>query len=486
MLLPGWVARQRHRVLAPALLIGGVGLPTALLVRVVLSGRSWMALGLDSNVMTVVAWTTGLALLARVISVIEVWHARQWVRQWSWTGAVSVAVVVSTWAMLGFGVVEASRARSSVERAFSEPLTEPLYDATQSDDDVDTATESTPEPVVTAAAVEVPNGSTVADSTAPSRSRAAGHIVEAFIDEVSTTLPPSKPDRPMSGIDPAAYSDVATILLIGGDSGPGRWSMRSDSMMLLSIHRPSGRASLVSIPRNLERLLFPVGSAMEARYPHGFTDLANAVYPIVQSNSGLRSAYSGVGDVEPGVVALAEGIGYSLDVTIDDYVLVDMRGFVDLVDAVGGVTVEVPQAVLMPGNIPGAPTQYPDVIGPGLIFMDGTTALGYARSRSMDSDYQRTERQRHLLAAMGSQFTLGDILTSYGAIVDTLGSALRTSLSPDELADIVAVIGGETAIVESVGLVPPLVTPRRPDWSRLARISAEVRVALATGIPSGW
>lgn len=256
--------------------------------------------------------------------------------------------------------------------------------------------------------------------------------------------------------------------------------------MLLSIHRPSGRASLVSIPRNLERLLFPVGSAMEARYSNGFTDLANAVYPIVQSNPDLRSAYSGFGDVEPGVVALAEGIGYSLDVTIDDFVLVNMRGFVDLVDALGGVTVDIPAAVEMPGNIPGAPTQYPDVIGPGLIFMDGTTALGYARSRGLDSDYQRTARQRLLLAALGSQFTLADMMTSFGAIVETLGSALRTSLSPDELTDIVAVIGGETAIVESVGLVPPLVNPRRPDWSRLARISAEVRVALATGIASGW
>ncbi len=200
----------------------------------------------------------------------------------------------------------------------------------------------------------------------------------------------------------------------------------------------------------------------------------------------MRAAYNGFDDVEPGVVALAEGLGYSLDITIDDYVLIDMRGFVNLVDALGGVTVDVPTAVQMPGNIPNAPTQYPDVIGPGLIFMDGTTALGYTRSRYMDSDYQRTARQRHLLAALGSQISLADVVSSFGSVTAAVGNSLRTSLTPDELADIVAVIGGVTAIVESVGLVPPLVSPRRPDWSKLARIAAEVRVALVTGTPSGW
>jgi LCP family protein required for cell wall assembly len=296
---------------------------------------------------------------------------------------------------------------------------------------------------------------------------------------------PPKPARPLSGVDPAVVADVRTILLLGGDAGPGRSGLRTDTMMLFSIHRPSGRAALISIPRDLRRMLFPPGSVLEQRYPYGWDDLANAIYPIVSADRSLRGAYE-VGEVRPGVVALAHAVGYSFDVAIDDYVLVDMQGFLELIDAIGGVTVNVTKQLPMPGNVPGAATQYPDTVGPGVVHMDGTTALGYVRSRKADSDYQRTRRQRDLLAALATQLDLTEGVTSFPRIADALGGTLRTSLTPDELADTLEVIGGETAIVESVGLVPPLVNVDRPDYQRLAEIVGAVRVALATGVPSGY
>jgi LCP family protein required for cell wall assembly len=303
------------------------------------------------------------------------------------------------------------------------------------------------------------------------------------ITTTSTTVPP-KPARPVSGVDPAVVTDVRTILLLGGDAGPGRGGLRTDTMMLFSIHPPSGRAALISIPRDLRRMLFPPGSELERRYPYGWDDLANAIYPIVSANSSLRAAYE-VEGVRPGVVALAHAIGYSFDVTIDDYVLVDMQGFLELVDAIGGVTVNVTKQLPMPGNVPGAPTQYPDTIGPGVIHMDGSTALGYVRSRKADTDYQRTRRQRDLLAALATQLDLTAVIGNFPQIAEAVGGTIRTSLTPDELADTLAVIGGATAIVESVGLVPPLVNVNRPDYQELAEIVGAVRVALATGVPSG-
>jgi len=300
----------------------------------------------------------------------------------------------------------------------------------------------------------------------------------------TSTVPP-KPARPESGLSAAELSDVTTVLLLGGDAGPGRSGLRTDAMMLFSLHRPSGRASLVSIPRDLERLLFPPGSEMEARYPYGYTGIANAVYPTVSSLGSLRDAYH-VEGVRPGVVALAQGIGYSLDVTIDDYVLVDMQGFLDLIDALGGVTVRVTKRIPMPGNVPGAPTRYPDSIGPGLIEMDGTTALGYVRSRKGDNDFRRARRQRDLLASLAQQVSFGDVALSFGAVADAVGGTLRTSLTPDELTDTLNVIGGETAIVESVGLVPPLVNMQRPDYDAVAKVLGSVQLALVTGVPSGY
>ena len=52
-------------------------------------------------------------------------------------------------------------------------------------------------------------------------------------------------------------------------------------------------------------------------------------------------------------MAIAQGIGYSLDVTIDDYVLIDMQGFLEVIDALGGVMVDVPKAVPAPGQSAG-------------------------------------------------------------------------------------------------------------------------------------
>ena len=73
-----------------------------------------------------------------------------------------------------------------------------------------------------------------------------------------------------------------------GDAGPDRQGLRTDTIMLFSLHTPSGRAALISIPRDMLGLLFPPGSALEARYPYGFERKANSVYPTVSSSSSLR------------------------------------------------------------------------------------------------------------------------------------------------------------------------------------------------------
>jgi LCP family protein required for cell wall assembly len=472
---PGWNARRRSTELAGGLLALGCGAPLLVAGWAVWSGRSWVALTLDSSFLALVVVAGAAAVAARLIAIAEVWWAHGRPTDLSLRTGGALVIGLATCLLLGAGVVEVGRARAALGPAFASSLDEPLFDAAPP-----------PATAVTHPDVAEP----VAGSTAPPTTAVdvplSGSRSDTSASRTTTTLAaPAVPARPSSGIDPALHPDVTTILLLGGDAGPGRWSLRTDTMMLFSIHRPSGRASLISIPRNLERVLSPPDSALGEAYPHGFTDLANAIYPIVQSRGGLRDQYDVLPGVEPGVVALGQALGYSLDVTIDDYVLVDMRGFVSLVDALGGVTVDVPRAVPMPGNIPGAPTQYPDVVGPGSIHMDGTMALGYARSRSGDSDYQRTARQRHLLAALARQVSPSGVLGSYQSVASALGDSLRTSLTPDELAHTLAVIGGETAIVESVGLVPPLVNVKAPVWNELARIVAEVQVAVATGRPSG-
>ena len=469
---PGWAAFDRRRLLAIVLLALGVALPFGLVVATAVGGRSWVALSVDEGFLLWTAVALAIGFATRLGALFELWWeargsqpppARE---RW----AMLVAVVVCLPLALGAGQV--LEARSDLQSVFTSggdgvPLFDP--DRPVSGGGAGASTRTTaPSPSPTLFVSEP-------DGPAPDPERAL---------ETTSTVPP-KPTRPLSGVDPAAVADVRTILLLGGDAGPGRSGLRTDTMMLFSIHPPSGRAALISIPRDLRRMLFPPGGELERRYPYGWDDLANAIYPIVSASTSLRAAYE-VEGVRPGVVALAHAVGYSFDVAIDDYVLVDMQGFIELVDAIGGVTVNVTRVVPMPGNVPGAPTQYPDTIGPGIIEMDGSTALGYVRSRKGDSDYQRTRRQRDLLAALATQLDLTEVITSFPRIAEAVGGTLRTSLTPDELADTLAVIGGETAIVESVGLVPPLVNVNRPDYQRMAEIVGAVRLALATGVPSGY
>ncbi|MFZ8998962.1 MAG: LCP family protein [Ilumatobacteraceae bacterium] len=474
--VPGWSlvrdpSRRPGRVAAGLVLVAaGSGAPLALAAELLVGRRSWVALTIDRGFLARTAVVVGLALLSRLAAVADVvsrdWRSVSPVRTAGSTGRFdrwSLPLAVAVCVPLGIGLVQVVDARDDLRPVFTPVATDgPLFD-----NDVVTVVPS----VVPTSTADVQGTTVVPDGPAPN---------PALDGDVRP-----RPIRPDSGVDPVAVADVRAVLLLGGDAGPDRGGLRTDTMMLFLIDVASGRAGLVSVPRDMKGMLFPPGTELAARYPYGWDDLANAVYPKVSADEELRAAYA-VDGVRPGVVALAQALGYSLDVTIDDYVLVDMQGFLELIDAVGGVTINVRKEIPMPGNVPGAPTQYPDTIGPGVIHMDGTTALGYVRSRYADSDFQRTRRQRELLAALATQIDLTRVVSSFPGVAEALGGTLRTSLTPDELADILAVIGGETAIVESMGLVPPLIDIEAPDFQRMAEIVGEVRLALATGVPSGF
>jgi hypothetical protein len=95
-------------------------------------------------------------------------------------------------------------------------------------------------------------------------------------------------------------------------------------------------------------------------------------------------------------------------------------------------------------------------------------------------------RQRQLLAALGTQVSMSDAIGGFSNVASALSDAVRTSLSPDEFADLLDVLGDTASITESVGLVPPLVVPGRPDYDAIREIVDEVQEAIATGVPSAY
>jgi len=284
-------------------------------------------------------------------------------------------------------------------------------------------------------------------------------------------------------LDPFA-GEFHTVLLLGSDEGDDRVGVRTDSMMLAFIHEETGRAALVSVPRNLVGAQFPPGSVLAEQYPDGYDDdeggLLNALYNTVVSDDELTEAYEQPA-TPAGIHALMEAISYSFGITIDDYVMINSCGFVKVVDAIGGVVIDVPTELPMPSQMRCSNYVLTPTIGPGEIFMDGTKALGYVRSRLADSDYQRMERQRILLQTIVDEVGFTDLLAHFGELADALEDNVHTSMTVDEARQLLAVLQNQEQVPASIGLAPPLFEPSEPNFDQLRSVMQALRRALVDG-----
>lgn len=420
--VPGSAAWRRRPFLFVLLVTLGVVAPALVAAYVFIRRAEIVGLALDPTFLAAAIAIALSAVLARVVAIGEVAYVHRFSRgiEARTVGALLVTAALSSPVL--YAVAEAAEARSAVSDVFSSESDDPLF---------------VPESVgVTASGVAV---------------------------------------------DPNA---VTNILIVGGDSGPGRWGMRTDTMMIVTVHDASGRMALTSIPRNLTSLQFPPGSPLAAEFPNGFDDLANALFTHVNSDPQLVAHY-GANGMQPEAMALVEALGYSLNIPIDDFALVNMAGFTEVIDAVGGVTLELGQSVPLPPSLPGE-RPLPTEIGPGLVEMDGAMAIAYARSRSADSDYQRMGRQRQLLAALGSQISPTAAAGAFTTVTGVLDDSMRTSLSAGEFDGLLDRLGDNSSIRESVGLAPPLITPGSPDYAQIRMIVAGVQQSLVDDVASGY
>jgi LCP family protein required for cell wall assembly len=293
--------------------------------------------------------------------------------------------------------------------------------------------------------------------------------------------------------DPFGGKPRINVLLLGGDGGEGRDGVRTDTVMVASIDTVTGDTTLVSLPRNLEDLPFPATSPLAEAYPDGFDagsedeSLLNAVY-----RNGPQMYPDILGPTDnPGADFLKLGVGEALGLTIDYYVLVNLDGFSRLVDALGGVTVDVNYYVPIGGN-PGTGRLPDGYIAPGPDQrMDGTTALAFARGRFGLSDYERMDRQRCVVDAIAQQADPLTMATRYGELVDTAQDIISTDLPQDLVDDAVEVaLRVKDAQVRSLVLDNSVIEPAYPDYDEIRRLVREATapppaaVAPPTGGPT--
>ena len=298
----------------------------------------------------------------------------------------------------------------------------------------------------------------------------AGQVAAAQRDLIASLFDNGRSATVVDTPNPFGAKERVNVLLLGGDGGVGREGVRTDTVIVASIDTKTGDTTLFSLPRNLENLPFPPDSPLAAVYPDGFRakseseGLLNAVY---RNGPAAHPDILGPTD-NPGADFLKLGVGEALGLHLDYYVLVNLDGFSRLVDALGGITVNVNYYVPINGD-PGTGELPDDYIAPGPHqHMDGFTALQFARGRFGLTDYDRMARQRCTIDAIVAAADPGKVLRKYQELAATTKDIVSTDIPQSALDDFVEVgFLVKDAEIRSLVFDETLIVPAYPDYDRI-------------------
>ena len=257
------------------------------------------------------------------------------------------------------------------------------------------------------------------------------------------------------------------ILLLGGDAGAGRTGLRPDSITVASIDANTGRTVLFSLPRNLQRAPFPADSPLHKLYPNGYwcashECLLNAVYTLAQDHKNL---FSGV--KYPGVAATKSVVEEILGLKINYWAMVDLKGFQKLIDAVGGIRLDIAKKVPI-GSLKGKDGITGWIKAGKNQHLDGFHALWFARSREYSDDYERMARQKCVMNAMLKQLNPATVMTKFEDIADASGQIVATDLPSSQIGTMLDLAGKARSLpMASVNFTPPLIVPANPDFAAI-------------------
>jgi polyisoprenyl-teichoic acid--peptidoglycan teichoic acid transferase len=192
-----------------------------------------------------------------------------------------------------------------------------------------------------------------------------------------------------------------SILLIGVDERKGDRG-RADSLIVMTVNPNKKSIEMVSIPRDTRTEIIGKGKKDKINHSYAFG----------------------------GVEMTMATVEHFLDIPIDYYIKVNMESFRDIVDAVGGVTVNNPFAFTYEG------VTFPK----GEITLNGEKALKYSRMRKSDprGDFGRQDRQKQIIEAIIQKGASFSSLTNYDEVLTAIGKNMKTNLTFDEMQEIQA------------------------------------------------
>ena len=307
------------------------------------------------------------------------------------------------------------------------------------------------------------------------------HVALARYDRIAhdtimavTSDSPSNPAVPAAspGASPAASAYAGTaaqpqpsiapwnggrlnVLLVGVDQRPADRTFNTDTMIVASIDPTSGQVSMFSVPRDFEQIPLPPTWPAAAYFGGIYPNKVNSIWTYAE---GTPNLFPGT-DATRGVNALKGTLGYMLGIQIPYYVEVNFSGFRQVVDTLGGVTIDV--------QIPVTDYDYPTdngrgaiklYIPPGIQHMSGEEALAYARSRHATSDFDRSLRQQRVITSVRQQTDVLSFLdpNKLDALGQALRNAIHTDFPRDQLPQLVSLIEkADTTNLHSLVFTPP-------------------------------
>lgn len=374
-----------------------------------------------------------------------------------------------------------------------------------------------------------PVAATAGDADSPSRRRAslsfvalllvatvAMHAYLGFVvGELNTTLeqvfnggqaaaagndagrpPLNRPEYHWNGTEPINF------LLLGIDSGAGREEALTDTILVVSVDPVARTAVMVSVPRDTGYMPLPDTRIYpDGVYPRKINELSTDAglnprlwcpdLPSVAADCGLRT--------------LERSVGLYLGIEIQYYATVNLAGFAELLDAVGGVELCLPGALVDPSY--SGPTWSPRVgirLEAGCHRYDGQHALAYARirkgyiemadgSREYQNDFKRADRQQEVLLGLRRELAGANLVFELPAILDAIGRTVATDFSRGKVGDLstlLPLITGPDIQREVLGYPQFVDAPVNPEVNyllipRRSAIRAEMKLLFGADL-QGW
>jgi LCP family protein required for cell wall assembly len=294
-----------------------------------------------------------------------------------------------------------------------------------------------------------------------------------------SAMPNLETDDPWEGVP------RVNVLLLGSDGSDTREGIRTDTMLIASIDTQTGDSVLFGIPRNLERVPIPQSNPLSKRWPDGYDCgdecLMNGIWTEAVDFAEERPALY-ADDPNPGLTATRDVLSAVIAQPIDYTVIVNLKGFRDLIDAMGGVEIDVQERLPMGGRttydwqgrpmlVPGSESGY---LEPGVQTLNGYEAMWYARSRITTDDFSRMRRQRCVVAAVVEQVNPLRMIRRYPQIVGVAGDNVTADISQDELpAFAELVMRVQDGTIESLPFTVQNTKVGNPDYRRLRRMVAD-------------